>query len=266
LDTRLRIGHAFHNHRLRNILIALVCAVIAVVAATSYARHYKRDVKASGALTTVFIASTNIPAGTPGKAVAKRVHPAEVARGNLVTGAISNPATIASLVTSTPILEGEQLTLQRFQPLREQGVRGEIAGKYRIVEVPGDEHQLLVGTLQAGDRVDVLASVDVPRSSGGDVPISTIVLRNLLVLEAADEPKGSAGSDKTTSLLLSITDADAQKLFFVMKNADWSLQLRPRFGRDSGNSVDSYNSVIGSQLSAKQRAILRRAIATGGSG
>ena len=51
-----------------------------------------------------------------------------------------------------------------------------------------------------------------------------------------------------------------------MKNADWSLQLRPRFGSDSKSSIDSYNSVVGSQLSAAQKAALRRAIATGGAG
>jgi hypothetical protein len=58
-------------------------------------------------------------------------------------------------------------------------------------------------------------------------------------------------------VILAVTDSQAQKLFFVMKNGDWSLQLRPKGrAKDSPESVETVESVLGDGLRPAQRAQL----------
>ena len=62
---------------------------------------------------------------------------------------------------------------------------------------------------------------------------------------------GSGGSKitKTTSdqdsVILAVTDEQAQRLFYVMKNGDWSLQLRAvKKPKDSGHSIATFTTVL----------------------
>jgi hypothetical protein len=56
---------------------------------------------------------------------------------------------------------------------------------------------------------------------------------------------------------LALTDAQAQKLFYVMKNGDWTLDLRPvGNAADSPESVETVESVLGDGLRHRQRAQL----------
>src|SRR5262249_41852055 len=89
---------------------------------------------------------------------------------------------------------------------------------------PGDSNQLLVGTLKDGDRVDLLAILH-PSDANKD-PVTKIVLRKLQVLKAASSPVGDVGS-QSFAVTLKVSDLQVQKLFYVVKNADWALLLRP---------------------------------------
>jgi hypothetical protein len=54
-------------------------------------------------------------------------------------------------------------------------------------------------------------------------------------------------------VLLALTDAQAQKFFFVMKNGDWTLELRPtKDPADSPESIDTVATVLGDGLSRAQ--------------
>ena len=63
--------------------------------------------------------------------------------------------------------------------------------------------------------------------------------------KAAEElGNGSAGAD-AFNVQLAITDAQAQKLFFTMKNGEWHLDLRsPVDATDSAESLESIDTVI----------------------
>ena len=101
-------------------------------------------------------------------------------------------AAVAGLVAADQIYAGEQVTTLRFAPLAEQGIVGQLKGNQRAIQVPGDQNQLLAGTLSADDRVDVVASVkyrvrDVNGGTAGGTSHATasrIVLRDLRVLQA----------------------------------------------------------------------------------
>jgi Flp pilus assembly protein CpaB len=236
------------SYRLRNIGIAVALAVLAALLTIFYVTNYKHSVQSGEELVPVYVAAGEISVGTSGSEVGDRnlLKAVEVARRNVVPGAISEPDQIEQLVASEKVYEGEQVTLNRFKPLGEQGVQAQLKGRLRAMQVPGSEHQLLLGTLQTGDRVDFVGSLDCECNR---MNVTRVVLRDLLVLKAPDgadvESKLTARPDEAYSVLLAVSDAQSQKLFHVVKHGEWSLELRPvTDAADSKPSAESDLSII----------------------
>jgi pilus assembly protein CpaB len=255
------------TYRTRNTAIAAALAAAAVVLTMLYVRDVRNNAEQGSSLVSVMVAVRDIVAGTPGSDT--HLKPTEVPRRSVVPGAISSQSQVAGLVASDQIYAGEQVTTRRFVPAAEQGIVGELRGNQRAFQVPGNEDQLLAGTLKADDRVDLVASIkyrveDITGSASGtslDRTASRIVLRDLRVLQAPDAPSSDSGlgssSSTAFSTILAVTDSQAQKLFYVLKNGDWSLQLRPKNRpKDSPESVETVESVLGDGLRPLQRAQL----------
>jgi len=252
------------SYRLRNIGIAVALAVLAALLTIFYVTNYKHSVQSGEELVPVYVAAGEIPVGTSGSEVSDRnlLKPVEVARRNVVPGAISKPDQIQQLVATEKVYEGEQVTLNRFRPLGEQGVQAQLKGRLRAIQVPGSEHQLLLGTMKTGDRVDFVGSLE---TKGDGLPFTRVVLRDLLVLRApssADvESKLTARPDEAYSALLAVSDAQSQKLFHVMQHGDWALELRPvTDAADSKPSAETDVTVVRDGLG--RRAVRR--LVTGG--
>jgi Flp pilus assembly protein CpaB len=245
------------TYRVRNILIALGLAVLAAVLVSIYVTSYKRDVQSSEEAVEVLVATRDIPAGTPGEKVVAGSYlaPKDVARRAVVPGAVSSPGQIEKLVASQPVYAGEQVTVRRFTPLKEQGVGGQLKGTLRAIQVSGDGPQLLAGTLKAGDRVDVVAAFQYKIDSV-EYAASRVVLRDLLVLrgdEADAAAKITAGPQGGHSVVLALTDAQAQKLMFAKTQGEWALQLRPVIdSADSPEGVETYDTILGDGLKAQR--------------
>ncbi|HEV2712021.1 MAG TPA: Flp pilus assembly protein CpaB [Gaiellaceae bacterium] len=252
------------SYRVRNIGIAVALAVLAALLTIFYVTNYKRSVQSGEELVPVYVAAGEIPVGTSGSEVTDRnlLKPVEIARRSVVPGAISKPDQIEPLVATERVYEGEQVTLNRFKPLGEQGVQAQLKGRLRALQVPGSQHQLLLGTLKTGDRVDFVGSLESGRAGGS--AFTRVVLRHLLVLKApsnADiESRLSSRPEEAFSVLLAVSDAQSQKLFHVVKHGEWSLELRPvTDAADSKPSAESDLSIITEGLN--RRAIRR--VATG---
>lgn len=231
------------TYRLRNIGIAVALALVAGLLTVFYVTNYKREVRNAEANVVVFVASQDIPAGTAGAEVQSLLTEQEVAKRNVTPGAISSPDQLEGRVASAPIYAGEQVTTRRFTAEEAQGIRTQITGNERALAIPGTSEQLLVGTLAAGDRVDIVGSWNVPESDTNHY--SRVVLRDLLVLEA---PAAADTSEKLTNpqqsgaytAILALTDAQAQKLFWLTQNGTWTLQLRPT--DDAADSPEGFAS------------------------
>jgi Flp pilus assembly protein CpaB len=167
-----------------------------------------------------------------------------VPRKAVVAGAISSPSQLAQYVATQDVFEGEQVSTRRFSPPTEQGIRAQIKGTQRAYQLPGDPNQLLAGTLQAGDHVDVVGTWAADGQNGAVV--SRVILRNLLVLQAAtgtDSAKITTPGSGGESVQLRVTDAQSNKLIWIQKNGvkdgeAYYLMLRP-----PANSLDSRNVV-----------------------
>ncbi|HZB35680.1 MAG TPA: Flp pilus assembly protein CpaB [Gaiellaceae bacterium] len=246
------------SYRLRNIAIAVALAVLAALLTIFYVTNYKRSVQSGEELVSVYVAAGGIPVGTSGSEVTDRnlLKPVEVARRNVVPGAISEPDQIEQLVAAERVYEGEQVTLSRFKPLGQQGIQAQLKGRLRAMQVPGSEHQLLLGTLQTGDRVDFVGSLEC--ECAGRLRVTRVVLRDLLVLrapgESGVESKLTARPEEAYAALLAVSDAQSQKLFHVLQYGEWALELRPvTDAADSKAGAESDLSIITEGLNRRTR-------------
>jgi Flp pilus assembly protein CpaB len=249
------------TYRARNLFVAIGLAVLAALFVGFYVTNYKRTVEHSQQHVTVFVAARDIPEGTSGADASARgmLKEEQVLRQSVVPGAISNEKQIERLVAAQPTYAGEQISLTRFSTAAVQGIRGVLRGPMRAVQISGDANQTLAGTLHTGDHVDLVANVKVGDNSTQRA-ISRIVLRNLRVLRAADStgtgPHLAAPSNGGTPVLLAVTDTQVQKLFYVTRNDDWTLELRPIVkASDSPETVETQNTIVSDGLSSRQLRI-----------
>ncbi len=243
------------TYRIRNISIAVALGLVAALLTSFYVTNYQRNVRKDETNVPVFVAKQDIPAGTAGSDVARKglLVKTELVRRSVVPGAISNPDQVLDLVTTQPIFAGEQVTTRRFATPAERGIRAQLKGTMRAFQLAGDQHQLLAGTLNSGDHVDVIASLKVNENSGE--AITRVVLRDIEVLEASGGPNTQQKLAQSAGLyvLLAVTDTQVQKLFHVIRHGEWSLELRPPLkANDSPETVQTNRSVVTEGLRGAQ--------------
>jgi Flp pilus assembly protein CpaB len=252
------------TYRARSIVAAIGLAILAVLLVGFYVTNYKKSVEHSQQNVSVYVAAKDIPAGTSGADLASGgyLKQEQVLRQSVVPGAISSPKDVAKLVADSPTYAGEQVSLSRFSSAATEGLRGLLRGPLRAVQIAGDPNQVLAGTLKTGDHVDLVANVKI--GSGVDQKaVDRIVLRNLRVLKAPPTTDSgvrlsSATGTNGTPVLLAVTDTQVQKLFYVVENDDWALELRPVVGAtDSPETVETQATVVGDGLGPKQLQIAR---------
>lgn len=216
-----------NGYRTRNLAIAGVLALLAAVLTMMVVSRASGGTQHAASDAHVLVATRDLGIGTSASealasgAVVRRA----VARDSVVPGVVEDSAALRGLVVVQPIFRGEQVTRHRFGPSGAQGLRSELRGSLRVLQIPGDGDQLLAGTLRAGDHVDVVASVKRGTEQNS---YARIVLRNLLVLQPPRSSGNAAlGATAALSATVQLTDVQAQTLFFVIKNGAWSFVLRP---------------------------------------
>jgi Flp pilus assembly protein CpaB len=246
------------TYRLRNIVVAVALALVAALLTSFYVTQYQRDVRKNETNVPVYVAKRDIPVGTSGAELIGKglLEKTELVRRSVVPGAISSPEQLEDFVSVQQTFAGEQVTTRRFAVPEARGISAQLKGTQRAVAVPGDREQLLVGTLKAGDRVDLIA--DFKLEPPAATRFSRIVARDVLVLRA---PMSGAASEKLTSnragdfaAMLALTDAQVQKLSWTLTFAEgWRLELRPAAdAADSPENVESSFSMLVEGVRPKQ--------------
>ena len=235
------------TERHRNLVIAFGLAALAVLLTSVYVTGRQAEEERAVTDVTIYVAKKDIAPGTTGATIARQgyLRPVTVTQDAAAPGAIRQPAELAQLVARDTVYAGEQVTSKRFTTLREQGLRGAVKGHYRVVSLPGDRNQLLVGSLEPGDRVDVLGSWTRPEGSSHHV--SAVVLRGLRVLDTSDADGESSVGESTAdfAVRLAVTDQQAQRLFWLMRNGHFTLQMRPATGaRDRLTPAATANTLV----------------------
>lgn len=256
------------TYQLRNVVVAVALGLLAAVLVTVYVTNYRKHVQHGQQNVAVLVAAEDIPSGTSGSAIVAghMLKQLTVPRTALTPGAISSPDEIVRLVSTDQIMAGEQVSTRRFGDAAELGVRAQLKGTQRAIQVAANPNQVLAGTLRAGDHVDVVANIK-NENAGNSVFYTRVVIRNLRVLRppAAVDPKSGLSAGQSESVMLAMTDSQSSKFYWAVKNASqsessdggWALELRPvGTAADSPTNVESFKTVLVDGLSAAQRAKL----------
>jgi Flp pilus assembly protein CpaB len=223
------------TNRLWQVVAAVGLALLAVLLTTFYVTNYKRHVQHADAQVTVLVAAKDIPVDTQGSDLigGTWLTKESVPRRQVVPGSISNSNQLRNLIATAPVYAGEQVTTRRFGTPAERGVRAQIKGTQRAVEFDGDAHQVLAGTLRAGDHVDVVGAWELQNSaasaSTSDQRVARVFIRDALVLSAPSAPSKSSSiaPNGGFAVQLRLTDAETQKMEWMYANGKWRFEIRP---------------------------------------
>jgi Flp pilus assembly protein CpaB len=163
------------------ILLGVIAAVIAAIALLVYLNHYRNSVTQPAL--QVLVAKRTIPKGTSGDVLAKSTgfyEVAQVPRGQVETGAITDTSTLAGKVALADINPNSQLTVDQFGAA--SGLEPQLSKTQRAVVVPLGSPQAVGGQISAGSHVDVWITTGSQGANGVSRPISKLLYQNMDVI------------------------------------------------------------------------------------
>jgi pilus assembly protein CpaB len=246
--------------------VAGVLAVAAAALVLVYLANHDSSLQSSSGKVTVLVATRTISQFTPGNQVVdgQMFRESSVARDALADGAITDPDALKGLVARNDIYPGEQLTTNQFQRSDTTNVAVKLKPDQRAVGFPVDPASGLIGQIQAGDHVDVIATFDVlplgknglPLTGGQAIPLTRTIVSNALVLTAPQPSSGgpSNGGDSAhgPSLTLAVGTDDVNRVMFAQqKGAVWFVLRPPGSSQDVGTDVVDVDAVLRGVNSAR---------------
>jgi Flp pilus assembly protein CpaB len=232
----MELAHRLVSTKRGTLVMALLAATLAAIAVMAYLNQYRNSLHAQGALVTVLVARDSISKGTSGTVLAsKSLYTATTIReGQLLDGAISDPASLRGQVAAREILEGAQLTASDFVAAGDS-LAANLSDRERVVSVPLDSAHGMIGAIEPGNRVDVYAGFNVIPLDGAGRPVQgsqarpmlRLIMTDVPVLAVGEKPSNSTG---TTNVTLAVDDVKAAQLAFAADNGKVWLALRPSAG------------------------------------
>ena len=247
--------------------IAVVLAVTAVAVVLLYTQSYRSNVDRAGDQITVLVANQTIRELTPGNQVleGKMFREAEISADSMVDGAITDADQLKGLVARNDVYPGEQLTTNQFQRSDTTSPSVKLESDQRAIAFPVDEGSGLIGNIQAGDRVDIIATFDVmPVTKKGlsipgaiTTPVTKTIATDVLVLSAPFDPAQDGGNltsnEKSRQVLtLAVPVSDAQHVVFAQEEGRIYFALRPAGeSADIRPAIDDVLSVLRDEQGAR---------------
>jgi pilus assembly protein CpaB len=212
-------------------LISAVMALVVGIAVYAFASSLEQKARPVNIETqTVVTAVLDIPENTlvTEDMVTMQSLPVQAVHPSAVT----DPSQVIGQITKYPIMASEQVLLSR---LGEQGEGAEtlsfkLEEGYRALTVAVDEVTGVAGYIEAGDHVDMIATLIYPTNEGEvSYAVSTMLCENLLVLKTGLKTIGSTDSASAlySSVTLSVTPDDALKINYAASNGRLRFVLRP---------------------------------------
>jgi Flp pilus assembly protein CpaB len=238
------------------LVIGFVAAAIAGLLVLTYISQYTSSVDKESQKVPVLVAKSLIVKGTTGEVIGTRglFEIANVPRSDAKDGALVEPSAIRGRVAVQDIYPGQALTAADFTAKPSTNLSYKLSGTMRAVAVPLDSAHGLVGTIQTGDHVDVIAGFNIVPVDKNGAPISQngqtravtrTIMQDVLVLEAPAAPKAGIGAtaNLTSNVVLRLSDEQAAKVAFASDNGKLFLSLRPQSAGTNAQSKPSIQTV-----------------------
>jgi Flp pilus assembly protein CpaB len=226
------------SHSVRQLAIAALLATVAGVLVVLYTGRAAAPAGVGGDTVGVVVAARDVAAGT---SVAEAI-----AAGDLTVARV--PADVAipgsftalervngQLVLAQPAFEGAQLTGGMLRESTRVRVTSQIGGRMRAHQISIGKDAALVGTLQAGDRVDLVGTYHVETAGGsGTVVVSRIIAEDVRVLSTSGSGIAAAhlaGADADGGrVLLELADDVVPKVTLTLEAGKLWVVARPADG------------------------------------
>jgi len=192
-------------------------AILAGAILLFYVAQYRDSIKKEQQPVAVLVAQDLIPKGTPGTVVAGQgmYTISKIPSDRVQNGAITDPNALKGTVAANDLYPGKQLTESDF--VSTTSTIGATLIKYqRAISVPLDSAHGLIGYVQPGDHVDVLAGFVINGADGKQHPVLKTIMQNILVLDAPSSGKstGLGSANSTENVVLDMSDLQAAQLAF----------------------------------------------------
>jgi Flp pilus assembly protein CpaB len=212
--------------------VAAIAALLAGAALLIFLRQYRENLTDSQPV-RVLVARSLVPKGTPGQIIGSRhfYRQVKVRKSQLEDGAVTDPATLDDKAAAKDIYPGHQLRAKDFAPATNR-ILNHLSGYARAITVPVDAAHGMIGKIQPGDHVDVVAT---RRAVGGNLGITGTerMVRNVLVLAISPKQKGSLVAGNHDSATLRVNDDDVARIAAAVDGGKVWLVLRPAVGARS---------------------------------
>src|SRR5688500_12305020 len=193
----MKVTRKILSTREGTLAFAVLAALLAAGALMVFISGYKRSLDASAEPVTVLVAKEAMPKGSSGDLIAEKglFQATALKREQVKDGALTDPASLRGQVAKHGIVSGQQLTTADFGKPTDPVLSKLTAGD-RAVSVALDPAHGLIGQVQSGDHVDVMAGFLVkPDGAAQPRPITRVLMQDVEVLTApAPEEKASGGS------------------------------------------------------------------------
>jgi Flp pilus assembly protein CpaB len=159
-------------------------------------------------------------------------------RRQLKDGAVIDASSLRNQVAAVDIYPGQQFTVADFRTATAGAVETKLSEYQRAIAIPLDAAHGMIGNVQTGDHVDVMAGFNVqrikpdgtPMPSAVTRPVIKTIMQNVLVLGAPTGSKGGLSSSGSSNIVLRANDRQAAQLAFASDNGKVWVVLRPASG------------------------------------
>lgn len=235
----------------RAMTLALIIAAFAMMMVYTYIDEQKAEmVKNYGVLTSVVVAKSDIQ--ELDLIDDTKLEVTTVPKNFVAPGAFQSVKELENTIATVPIIKGEQITKPRVTfPGIKTGLSKQVAVGKRAVAINITEKDAVGRLIKPGDRVDVLAAVDISQGSRKDLQKTRTILQDVLVLSTGmsmtnsipiygiETPKVIRTMNLNTysaynTITLELDPYDVQKLAYIQAygNGTLSLSLRNNADKD----------------------------------
>lgn len=201
----------------------------------------------------------------------------------LEPSSVSDPELIVGKVALAPIKEKEQILENKImEPGPVTGLSLQVAPNKRAVTIPIDEMRGVAKLIKPGDRIDILAALDIGKGVSQKKEVHTIMqnvpilatglrianeLPRLFEKTGKDEYiKNIRGDTSFSSITIEATPDESQRIVYILSTSPGSLFLTLRHPSDQGSvrglTPSTINSLLGKTYVPRVRKNFRKPAAT----
>ncbi len=250
----------------RNLWLSIGAALFAVFLIYSYSQEKKKELdKNLGAKKTIVRAKEDIPEMST--IYDTMLETVEIPANYVYPDTVSIPDEIIGHVAAVPVKKGQLIMKNMlFTPGPDTGISLQVAPNKRAVTVPVDEIRGVAKLIRPGDRVDIIATVDVGKGQNQrreavilmqDIPIlatGVSVVNNiprLMELDASGKnvtQTSLTGDTRYSTVTIEASPKEAQDLIFLLATSPGNLFFTLRNPNDRMNNLRIPSSTAESLL------------------